>query len=85
MPLAGFFSFSILYLYFVLIVLPLPILYLYFVLIVLPLPILYLYFVLIVLPLPSVLTVQHTQHKRPYPRRDSNPQSQQAIGRRLSP
>ena len=32
-----------------------------------------------------VLTVQHTQHKRPCPRRDSNPQSQQASGHRPTP
>ena len=39
----------------------------------------YYFFVLIVL---AVLTVQH---KHPCPRRDSNLQSQQTIGRRLSP
>ena len=30
-------------------------------------------------------TVQHTQHKQPSHRRDSNPQPQQAIGRKPSP
>ena len=34
--------------------------------------------------LPFVGTVQHTQHKHPCSLRDSNPQSQQAIGRRPS-
>jgi hypothetical protein len=43
---------------------------------------LYYYFVLIVLTVPFVLIVQHTQHKHPCPRRDSNPQ---AIGRRPTP
>jgi hypothetical protein len=32
-----------------------------------------------------VLTVQHTQHKHLFSRRDSNPQPQQAIGSRPSP
>ena len=32
-----------------------------------------------------VFTVQHTQHKHPRLRRDSNPQSHQAIGHRPSP
>jgi hypothetical protein len=40
---------------------------------------------LIVLALPFVLAVQHTQHNHPCPRRDSNPQSQQASGHRPTP
>ena len=39
---------------------------------------LYYCFVLIVLAVPFALTVQHTHRKHPCPRRDSNPQSQQA-------
>ena len=50
------------------------------------LSILYLHcFVVIVLALLFVLIVQHTQHKHPCPRRDSNPQPKQAIGCRPSP
>ena len=91
MPSGGFFFLSLLCLYcLVMIVLALPIVLseqhkhpgprqdflfcsLYFIL------------VLIVLAVPFILTVQHTQHKHPCPRRDSNPQSQQAIGRRHAP
>ena len=43
------------------------------------------FFVLIVLAMPFVLTVQHTQHKHPCPRRDSNSQPQQASGHRPTP
>ena len=46
---------------------------------------LYYFFVLIVLAVPFILTVQHTQHKHPCPRRNSNPQSQQASGCRPTP
>jgi hypothetical protein len=35
--------------------------------------------------LPFVFTVHHTQHKHPRPRRDSNPQSQQATDPRYTP
>ena len=42
-------------------------------------------FGLIVLALLLSFTVQHTQVKHPYCRRDSNPQPQQAIGSRPSP
>ena len=43
------------------------------------------FFVLIVLTLCLLSLLYDTQHKHPCPRRDSNPQSQQAIGRRPSP
>ena len=42
-------------------------------------------FVLIILAFPFVFTVQHTHHKHSCTWRDSNPQSQQAIGRTPSP
>ena len=43
--------------------------------------VLHLYYVFVLI----VLAVQHTQHKHLCPWRDSNPQSQQAIGRRPLP